>query len=150
MDTFTHRHPAAEVAEIRELMKDFGTAISAKDAARVMACGAQGSTHFLLAPPLIAPDDGGKALKDWFASWDGRIGYEFRNLEVHAGKHIGFCYGLVHLTGRKKDGEEEDVWYRVTFGVEKFGDEGWKIVHEHESVPFYMDGSLKAAVDLKP
>ena len=26
----------------------------------------------------------------------------------------------------------------------------WKIMHEHSSVPFYMDGSFKAAVDLKP
>jgi ketosteroid isomerase-like protein len=26
----------------------------------------------------------------------------------------------------------------------------WQIVHEHISTPFYMDGSLKAAVDLTP
>jgi ketosteroid isomerase-like protein len=26
----------------------------------------------------------------------------------------------------------------------------WAIAHEHSSVPFYMDGSYKAAVDLKP
>ena len=26
----------------------------------------------------------------------------------------------------------------------------WRIVHQHESVPFYMDGSYRAAVDLKP
>jgi PhnB protein len=26
----------------------------------------------------------------------------------------------------------------------------WKIVHEHSSTPFYMDGSYRAAVDLKP
>jgi len=26
----------------------------------------------------------------------------------------------------------------------------WKDRHEHISVPFYMDGSVKAAVDLKP
>jgi hypothetical protein len=25
-----------------------------------------------------------------------------------------------------------------------------RIAHNHESVPFYMDGSLEAAVDLKP
>jgi PhnB protein len=29
-------------------------------------------------------------------------------------------------------------------------DGGWKAMHEHLSVPFYMDGSKKAAVDLKP
>ena len=26
----------------------------------------------------------------------------------------------------------------------------WRIAHAHESVPYYMDGSVKAAVDLKP
>jgi ketosteroid isomerase-like protein len=26
----------------------------------------------------------------------------------------------------------------------------WKIVHEHTSVPFYMDGSLRPAFDLEP
>ena len=27
---------------------------------------------------------------------------------------------------------------------------GWQIVHEHVSVPFYMDGSLRPAFDLQP
>jgi PhnB protein len=26
----------------------------------------------------------------------------------------------------------------------------WKIAHEHDSVPFYMDGSFKASIDLTP
>ena len=26
----------------------------------------------------------------------------------------------------------------------------WKIAHAHTSVPFYMDGSFKAATDLNP
>jgi ketosteroid isomerase-like protein len=26
----------------------------------------------------------------------------------------------------------------------------WLIAHEHVSVPFYMDGSYKAAIDLRP
>ncbi len=29
------------------------------------------------------------------------------------------------------------------------GDGAWKVVHTHSSVPFYMDGSVKGAVDLK-
>jgi ketosteroid isomerase-like protein len=27
---------------------------------------------------------------------------------------------------------------------------GWRITHEHNSTPFYMDGSDKAALDLQP
>jgi ketosteroid isomerase-like protein len=38
---------------------------------------------------------------------------------------------------------------RATIGFAK-KDGGWKVTHEHFSVPFYMDGSDKAAVDLKP
>jgi ketosteroid isomerase-like protein len=41
------------------------------------------------------------------------------------------------------------VWFRITFGLRRAA-EGWTITHEHESVPFYMDGSLRAAVDLQP
>jgi ketosteroid isomerase-like protein len=38
---------------------------------------------------------------------------------------------------------------RGTVGLRRI-DGRWKITHEHASVPFYMDGSYKAAVDLQP
>lgn len=38
---------------------------------------------------------------------------------------------------------------RVTLCLRRVGS-AWMIVHEHESVPFYMDGSFRAAVDLQP
>jgi PhnB protein len=53
------------------------------------------------------------------------------------------------MTGTKTDGEEVDLWYRVTVGLHQ-EDGAWRIVHEHESVPFHMDGSYRAAVDLSP
>ena len=61
------------------------------------------------------------------------------------------CYLLIAhlLTGTSKSGKTSDVWFRSTLGFRKVGGE-WKIVHEHESVPFLMDGSDKAALDLKP
>ncbi len=46
-------------------------------------------------------------------------------------------------------GERVDLWFRETLGFCKI-DGQWKIAHEHSSVPFYMDGSFKAAIDLKP
>ena len=53
------------------------------------------------------------------------------------------------MTGIKKGGEKADVWVRVTVVLRRFGGT-WKITHQHTSVPFQMDGSFKAAVDLKP
>lgn len=39
------------------------------------------------------------------------------------------------------------LWVRVTAGLRKIKGR-WIVVHEHVSTPFYMDGSLRAAVDL--
>jgi ketosteroid isomerase-like protein len=38
---------------------------------------------------------------------------------------------------------------RATLCFRREGDE-WKIAHAHTSVPFHMDGSFRAAVDLTP
>jgi ketosteroid isomerase-like protein len=38
---------------------------------------------------------------------------------------------------------------RATVGLRRIGGR-WQVTHEHSSVPFYMDGSYRAAVDLQP
>ena len=90
-----------------------------------------------------------KDLQAWFATWRGPLGYEVRELTITAGEDTAFSHSLNRLSGTKVDGEQADVWFRQTVGFRKIGG-AWKIAHEHESVPFYMDGSFKAAVDLKP
>jgi ketosteroid isomerase-like protein len=41
------------------------------------------------------------------------------------------------------------MWFRITFGLRRA--EGcWQITHLHESVPFTMDQTLKAAIGLQP
>ena len=62
---------------------------------------------------------------------------------------MAFVRALGHMTGTKVDGEEVDLWTRTTVCLRRIGG-AWQIVHEHASVPFYMDGSFKAAVDLEP
>jgi hypothetical protein len=59
------------------------------------------------------------------------------------------AHGLTHLTGTKTDGARVDLWFRSTVGLRRTGGE-WQITHEHDSTPFYMDGSDRAATDLKP
>jgi PhnB protein len=53
------------------------------------------------------------------------------------------------MTGSKTDGEVVDLWVRCTVCFRRRGS-AWEITHQHTSVPFYMDGSYKAAVDLRP
>jgi ketosteroid isomerase-like protein len=40
-------------------------------------------------------------------------------------------------------------WLRITRTLARMAGD-WRITHEHESVPFHMDGSFRAAVDLEP
>jgi PhnB protein len=134
--------------EIRQAIAARNAALSAKDVAAVMASGYAGFVSFSLAPPL--KNEGGKqGLTSWFATWDGPIGLELKDLKVTAGDDVGFASGLAHMTGRKTDGAVVDLWHRMTFGLRRVRG-AWKIVHEHSSVPFHMDGSFRAAVELKP
>ncbi len=133
---------------IKQAILDRNAALHDKNVAAVMASGAPGFVSYSLAPPLKGA--AGKAgLLAWFATWDGPIGHELKDLKIVAGEGVAFAHGLIHMTGRKIDGEQIDLWFRQTFGLKLFRG-AWKIVHEHGSVPFYMDGSFKAAVDLRP
>ena len=110
------------------------------------------SVTFDLAPPLHHAGAGPeveKSLKQWFETWKGPVSLETRDFAIIADDTLAFCHGLIHITGTKVDGERNDVWARQTLCLKKI-DGAWKITHDHTSVPFYMDGSLKAAVDLKP
>jgi ketosteroid isomerase-like protein len=42
-----------------------------------------------------------------------------------------------------------ELWFRSTVCFRQ-QDGDWRITHVHDSTPFYMDGSMSAALDLKP
>ena len=148
----TAKPATTDEAEIRMLIDDWAKALRNKDADRTVSCYAPDNVMFVMAPPLqYTPDNspGVSGIKEWFATWDGPLGYELRDVQITASEDVGFSHSLNRMNGRKTDGEKVDMWLRETFCFRKLGGQ-WKITHQHESVPFYMDGSYKAAVDLKP
>jgi PhnB protein len=143
---------AVDETQVRSVADDLANAVRNKDADTVVSMYTGDNVMFALAPPLqVASDEAsGKAgLVEWFASWDGDLGYETRDLHVTTGEDVAFCHSLNRLTGTKTDGEKVDLWHRNTLCLRKVNG-NWKIAHQHQSVPFYMDGGAKAAVDLKP
>lgn len=140
-----------EELQVRRMVESWAGAIRAKDVDRVLSHYAGDVVTFDLAPPLeyAGAEALAESLRAWFPTFRGPLGYELRDLHVTAGKELAFCRSLNRISGSRTDGARTDVWVRVTLGCRKTGD-AWKIVHEHTSVPFYMDGSYKAAVDLKP
>jgi len=136
-------------AQLRALIERWAQAVRSKDVHGVLAHAAADIVTFDLAPPLAStgPDAGG--LQAWFSTWQGPLGYEIHDLRITAGGDVAFCHFLTRLSGTKIDGQKNDVWFRQTLCLLRVGGQ-WRIAHQHESVPFYMDGSYRAAVDLEP
>jgi ketosteroid isomerase-like protein len=138
--------------EVAALLETYGAAIQRKDAEATIACYAADVVAYDLAPPLrIATDavrDPGY-IQQWFDTWDGPIESEGRDLEIVVGDRVAYACGLRHLKGTKVGGERVDLWFRSTACLRR--DAGsWQITHIHNSVPFAMDGSGRALLDLKP
>jgi uncharacterized protein (TIGR02246 family) len=147
----TMKNSTTDQAEIQQLIDHWVQALRAKDVNGVMSHYALDVSVYDLAPPLQykGADAYRKNWESWFPTFRGPIGYEIRDLSIAASDDIAFCHSFNRITGTRTDGEKTDVWVRATVCCRKI-DGRWKIVHEHQSVPFYMDGSYRAALDLKP
>ncbi|MGH8763226.1 MAG: YybH family protein [Nitrosospira sp.] len=66
-----------------------------------------------------------------------------------ASDDMAFSHSLNHISGARTNGEKTGIWVRVTACYRKANGK-WMITHEHVSMPFHMDGSNRAAVDLNP
>ena len=134
---------------LRSMLDAWTEALRSKDAEGVVRHQSPDFLQYSLAPPLVSTAADAAGLNAWFATWEGRLGVEIRDLELVISGDAGFGHCLSRLSGTKVGGGHDTVWFRQTFGFRRV-DGDWKIVHQHESVPFYMDGSDRAAVDLAP
>lgn len=137
---------------IRALLEARLAALRAKAASEFVAAFDPAVVKFDLAPPLR---EQGPAVLDptglqwWLDTWDGPIIVELAQVTITASKDVAFCHCLEHIQGLRTDGARQDMWTRSTLGLKKV-DDAWKITHEHNSVPLHMDGSGRAALDLRP
>ncbi len=142
----------SDEAQIRALLRDRSEAIRDKDAERVLGAYAPAAVLYDLAPPLGVQGDreeGRARLESWFSTWASPIEYDLHGFTVDVGGDLALAHGLLRIGGLKTDGSAVEVWVRQTVGLRRAGS-GWAIAHEHTSVPFLMDGSFRAAVDLVP
>ncbi|CAM4168316.1 nuclear transport factor 2 family protein [Kibdelosporangium persicum] len=138
-------------ARIRQLAGGYQAAMTAGDAEAIVGQYSPGIVKYDLAPPLrnTAPRDA-QALRTWFATFDGPVDYEIRDLEVIAGADVAYTHSMHRLSAVPLGSPERfDLWFRVTVCLRKI-DGDWRVTHEHSSTPFHMDGTFSAALDLKP
>lgn len=126
-------------------------AIAAKDPERVAGHYEPGILLYDLAPPLSrrGADALTESLAAWFSTFVGPVGLAARDLAVMQDGDLAVVTGFLRITGDRTDGARTDVWARATWCLRR--EHGhWRIAHEHTSVPFHMDGSDRAALDLQP
>jgi ketosteroid isomerase-like protein len=149
---FCRKVESMDTSDIRQVVLERAAAVGAKDAKAMVAHNASTIVEYNLAPPLRQPSAGRDvaSVEKWLATFQGPMSMEVRDLEVTAEGSVAFCTSLNRLTATPV-GETESfaLWFRVTLGLRKI-DGRWQVVHEHESVPFEMDGSFLAAVSLEP
>jgi len=121
-----------------------------KDPYAIASTYVPGAAIFNLAPPLVHHGIDIAETQAWLDTWNGPVVIEPRDFQITVAGDHAFCYGYMRMTGNKK-GVEQTVsfWMRETLCLEHRGDD-WRIVHEHTSIPFYMDGSMRPAADLQP
>jgi ketosteroid isomerase-like protein len=143
---------SSEEKRVRQLLTQLTTAIRTKNAAALIGLLARDEVTFDLAPPLLLNPRATHSparWKEWFATWKGPIVSKSSGLKVEVSENLAYAYALQHMTGTQADGEKVDFWFRVTACFRREGKRWW-ITHMHNSVPFAMDGSEKALLNLKP
>lgn len=138
--------------QIRDVINSQLAALSAKDVDGAINAYGKGGSMFTLAPPLRSQNDSKEsasaAVQKWFDTWTTGPNYESRDLQTWVSGDLALASSLRKMTG-EQNGKPIDMWFRKSLGFQRIDGE-WKIIHDHESVPFYMDGSMKAAVELTP
>jgi ketosteroid isomerase-like protein len=139
-----------DLAEILALGGALHTAHLNKDPEGIAAPYASHAVIYDLEPPLSHDGISVERKREWLATWDTPIELIAQDFKVVVSGDSAFGHGYLRMTGTPKAaGRQVSFWMRSTMCFQRI-DGKWKIVHEHTSVPFYMDGSLRPAFDLQP
>jgi uncharacterized protein (TIGR02246 family) len=137
---------------IRQLVADRVSAMRTGDAEAICGAYAPDAVVFNLAPPLVQPPEDSRdvaQLRSWFEDKGGSVWSEVRDLKVIVDGDLALCTSLERMGTEPGSAQPFSLWLRSTLGLRRTDGE-WRIVHEHRSTPFHMDGSLRAATDLEP
>ena len=147
MNSPTDPHDAE--SQVRATIQTWTDAIRRKDVPAVLSLFAAQTVRFFLSPPLETEAPPLENVEAWFRTFEGDIGYEVRQLTLTTSGELAFTNSLNRITGARSDGQQTNFWFRQTLCL-RLIDHRWRIIHIHESVPIYLDGTHRAAMDLQP
>jgi ketosteroid isomerase-like protein len=144
--------PSTDETQIRELIETRAAVLKTGDVETIVSYYAPEVVQFSLAPPLQQNTDARnpEPLRQWIATFEAPPTREVTQLSISAGADVAFATSIDCLSATPTGVTESfRLWHRVTLGLHKI-DGRWSITHEHQSVPFEMDGSFRASVGLQP
>jgi ketosteroid isomerase-like protein len=142
---------AKDEKSIRALFDRMSKAHHDKNVAALTENYAPGAAIYSLAPPLLHKGLDPAEKQAWFDTWEGPITIEPRDFQITVSGDTAFAHGYMRLAGNKIGVDKPiSFWMRETLCLERKDHDTWRIVHEHTSVPFYMDETLRPAIDLQP
>lgn len=116
-------------SQIRELVEKWARAVRNGDMDGVLARHADDIVMFDVPPPLQSKGiDAYKKTWELFFSFQGKGGFDLRELQITASDNVAFCHSIVRI------GDEEEPKVRLTIGFRKING-SWIITHEHHSAP---------------
>ena len=123
-------------AILRQRIDGLAQAIRDKNIDHLMTFYAKDVIVFDARPPLDtrSADEYRHSFERWFGSFEGPIGFKYKDLRVVPGEGTAFCHYLGLVTGARPDGRKSGYWVRGTTCFERHAGE-WLVTHEHISMP---------------
>jgi len=150
MSAALHAPASTDEAEILALGGALYKAHFDKDPEGIAAPYAPHAVIYDLEPPLVHDGISVERKRKWLATWETPVELIAQDFRVVVNGDQAYGHGYLRLSGKKKGAEHPvSFWMRATMIFERVHG-AWRIVHEHTSVPFYMDESLRPAFDLRP
>lgn len=138
------------VKALEGLIDERVAAIADRDGKRLMARHHTDVLAFNVLPPLRLT--GTAAIEEqmhaWFDAYRDGPRYRVHDLHVDAERDLGYCAFIYHVSGTLADGNDVSMAVRATLVCKRI-DGAWRIVHDHESVPFDPETGM-ALTDLRP
>src|SRR5262249_25809790 len=94
----------AEEIQLRQLIDSWARAIRDKNIGAAVSHYARDILLYDLAPPLVhrGVDLYRKELAEWFATFQGAVGFEVHDLSITVGDGVAFATSLNHITGKRR------------------------------------------------
>jgi ketosteroid isomerase-like protein len=126
-------------AMLRRRIDELAQAIRDKNVAHLMKFYAADVVVFDVRPPLDVKgaDAYRRNFEQWFASFEGPLGIEMKDLRIVPGASAALCHYLSLVTGTRPNGRVSGYWLRGTTCFER-RDGQWLVTHEHISMPGMM------------